>query len=48
MAVVHKWYINGRYPKISSLSIWLLGDWCIWVYTIAPNKRVMNFTVFSR
>ena len=26
-----------------SLSIWLLGSCCVWAYTVAPNRRIMNF-----
>lgn len=43
MAVVHKWYINGRYPKISiSVVKYLVVGWLLYSGLYSRPKQADN------
>lgn len=43
MAVVHKWYINGRYPKISiSVVKYLVVGWLLYLGLYSRSEQADN------
>ena len=43
MAVVHKWYINGRYPKISiSVVKYLVVGWLLYLGIYSRSEQADN------
>ena len=43
MAVVHKWYINGRYPRISiSVVKYLVVGWLLYLGLYSRSEQADN------